>query len=138
MTDEERLDLCRRSYAAFSAQDIEMIEGMYHPDFEWHLGDMGLAVGTPVFAGASGLRDFMRLLTDEFGGFHTDIVEARGHGEQLLLRSRMRARPLQGETTVEQRLAQVIEFRDGLFWRVFQTDDPPPGWDEGRPLPVEN
>ena len=134
MTDEERLDVCRRSYAAFAARDADKATGLYHPDCEWVMGEIALAVDTPVFTGHAGLRDFMSLLREDFEEFDCQIVEARAREDLVLIRGMVAGRPLSAEMMVEQRLAQVIEVQDGLIRRVTQTDDPPPGWDVGRPL----
>jgi ketosteroid isomerase-like protein len=134
VTDEERLELTRRSYAAWSAADEDGMVALFDPECEWRLGDMAAAVGADVHRGHDGLRRFMRDLTTFFDGMHGEIDEARADGERILVRSWVAGRS-EAFGDVSQRQAQIVEFRGGRILRITQTEDPPPGWDEARPLP---
>ena len=61
------------------------------------------------------------------------IDQARAAGERILVRSWVAGRS-DAFGDVSQRQAQVLEFRDGRILRITQTEDPPPGWEEARPL----
>jgi ketosteroid isomerase-like protein len=133
VTDEERLALTKRSYAAWGAGDEEAMVALFDPECEWRLGDVGAALGTEVYRGHNGLRDFMRVLRTFFEGMHGEVDEARADGERILIRSRVAGR---SETfgDVSQRQAQVLEFRGDRILSITQTADPPPGWEGARPL----
>jgi len=133
VTDEERLELTRRSYAAWSAADVEGTVALFDPECEWRLGDVGAALGADVYRGHDGLRQFMHDLLTFFEGMHGEIDQARAAGERILVRSWVAGRS-GAFGDVSQRQAQVLEFRDGRILRITQTEDPPPGWEEARPL----
>jgi ketosteroid isomerase-like protein len=134
VTDEERLELTRRSYAAWSAGDEDGVVALFHPECEWRLGDLGAALGAEGYRGHDGMRQFMRDLTTFFQGMRGEITEARAAGDRILVRSWVAGRS-DAFGDISQRQAQVVEFRDGRILRISQTRDPPPGWEEARPLP---
>lgn len=133
MTDEELVRLCQASYAAWNAGDVEALVPLYHSDCEWVVGAAQAGLGVDVFHGHQGLRDFMREVRGSFAEYRNEILEIRRDGDRVLIRGTIAGRsPAFGE--ISQHQAQLGEFRDGLIFRVTQTDDPPPGWDEARPL----
>ena len=77
MTDEERLELTRRSYAAWSAADVEGTVALFDPECEWRLGDVGAALGADVYRGHDGRRQFMHDLLTFFEGMHGDCASPR-------------------------------------------------------------
>jgi ketosteroid isomerase-like protein len=133
VTDEERLELTRRSYAAWSEGDVEGMVALFDPECEWRLGDLSAALGTDVYRGHDGLRRFMHDMRTFFHGMRGEIDEPRAEGERILVRSRVAGRSdAFGE--ISQRQAQILEFRDGRILCITQTGDPPPGWEKARPL----
>jgi ketosteroid isomerase-like protein len=130
MTDS-RLDLLRRSYAAFSASDPDAQVAVWHPDCEWDMGPNVLSEA--VFRGHDGLRSFIAETTSLADRVEAEILEVRGHGEDVLIRGVNRFRAYE-RTVTNQPFGQVCEFRDGLIFRVTQTHDPPPGWEEATPI----
>jgi hypothetical protein len=140
VTSAEKLGLCRRSYAAFSAGlDIEALIPLYHPECEWRMGSMGAAAGTEAFRGHDGLRAWVAELDEGFESFAAQIDEARITGEgDLLLRgnSQGRSRGTHIELSIP-RYWQEIKFRDALCVGVVHFDEPPPGWDEATPLDLD-
>ena len=94
---------------------------------------MGAALGAAVYRGHDGRRQFMHDLLTFFDGMHGEIDQARAAGERILVRSWVAGRS-DAFGDVSQRQAQVLEFRDGRILRITQTEDPPPGWEEARPL----
>jgi hypothetical protein len=128
-----RLDLLRRSYAGFNAMDPEAISVFWHADCEWHMGDQGLA--DPVFHGHDGIRAFIGEIATIADGIESEILEVRDDGGNLLIRgvNSFHIRDHDVDAT-NQPFGQVAEFRDGLIFRITQTDDPPPGWESAAPI----
>jgi SnoaL-like protein len=132
--DAARLELCRVSYECWSTGDVERIVAIYDPECEWVMGEVGAALGQDCYRGHQGLRRFMSDVLTFFDDYRAEIVEARAHGERLLVRGWISGRTA-AFGDISQYVAQVIEFGDRCVLRVTQTDDPPPGWDGARPLP---
>ena len=133
MTDW-RVRLCRGSYAAWAAGDLEGVLELYDPECEWDMGPMAAAGLGPVFEGHAGLRRLFADLTGAFPeGFAPRIMELRLLGDQLLVRGDAigTSELVQVETTTAP-YGQIIDFKDGRIRKVSQTDDPPPDWDKAN------
>jgi len=122
------------SYAAFVARDGERLVAQYDPEIVWDFGPMAAAAPQRIWTGHAGLR----ALLDEFAATLADYdvrpLELRWHGEQVLVRATFRAFVAHmPEVGVESTFGQVIDFREGLIFRVLNTDDPPPGWENATP-----
>jgi ketosteroid isomerase-like protein len=136
VTPAEKLDLARRSHAAFSPPDIEALLPLYHPECEWRLGWMTGTSGTDTHHGHDGLRTFVEEL-DEVAVEHVaEIDEARITTDgKLLLAFTNRVRT-SGAANIELELKgwQEGEFRDGLILTVVMLEEPPAEWDDATPL----
>ena len=132
---EWRVKLCRESYDAWAATDFEALAKLYDPECEWDLGPMaGTGLG-PVYRGHTGLREMMAELTGVFEGFAPRLLDIRRWGDRVLIRGdAIGTSHLVGAETANAPFRQVIEFTDHRILRVSQTDDPPPNWDEARPV----
>jgi ketosteroid isomerase-like protein len=58
-----RADLCRRSYAAWVAEDADSLIGLFAENCEWNVEAMAATGIGPVYRGHEGLRRFMREIT---------------------------------------------------------------------------
>lgn len=124
--------LCRDSYAAWAAGDLDTLIELYDPECAWDMGPMAAAGIGPVFEGHAGLRQLFADLTGAFpSGFAPRIMELRRLGDQLLIRGNAigTSELVQVETTTAP-FGQIIDFKDRRILKVSQTDDPPPSWDE--------
>jgi ketosteroid isomerase-like protein len=128
-----RVDLLRRSYEGFAAMDADAVKAVWHPDCEWHMGPMILP--EPVFHGHEGIDEFMAIVAETAETIDARMLETRVLGAHLLIRGfntfRMRRHDVD---MTNQPFGQVCEFKDGLIFRITQTDDPPPGWEDGEPV----
>ena len=131
---DSRLELLRRSYAAYAAGDADAAVEVWHPECEWDMGLNAAATSEPVFRGHDGIRTFITE-TSSTADVQADILEVRGDGDRLLIRgmNRFHMRAYEVDLT-NQPFGQVCEFKDGLILRVTQTDDPPPGWEDAEPV----
>jgi ketosteroid isomerase-like protein len=130
-----RVDLCRRSYAAWVAGDAEALIELYDPDCEWDVGPMAATGLGPVYRGHIGLRAMLGELTGAFEGFAPRILELRVFGEALLIRGdAIGTSQLMHVETATAPFGQAIEFKQRRILRVSQTEDPPPNWDEAQPV----
>jgi ketosteroid isomerase-like protein len=130
-----RVDLCRRSYAAWVAADADALVELYDPDCEWDVGPMAAAGLGPVYRGHPGLREMLRELTGAFEGFAPRIIELRVFGEGLLVRAdAIGTSQLMHVETATAPFGQAIKFRTRRILSVSHTYDPPPNWDQAQPV----
>lgn len=136
MTPAEKLELIRRSYAAFSPPDLDALLPLYHRECEWRMGWIAAATGTDVYRGHSGLRDFVQVIAEAATSHVTELDQVRLRDDDLLLVEFTNCVRTSGATGMELTLQgwQEIDFRDGLIVAVIQHDAPPPGWDEATPI----
>lgn len=132
MSPEEKLELCRRSYAAFSTgPDLDALLRLYDTDCEWRMGHMAGAIST--FHGHDGLCQFVNELGEMFAEFKVEIDSARiTHGGNLLLQGHASGRFATTGIDVQLVIWQEGAFRDGRILRVVQTEGPPAGWDSAE------
>jgi ketosteroid isomerase-like protein len=127
------VDLCRRSYAAWVAADLDALVELYDPACDWDVGPMAATGLGPRFRGHEGLRQMMAELTEAFDGFAPRILDLRLSGERLLVRADAVGRSrLMSVDTATAPFGQVVEFKDRRILRVSQTYDPPPRWGEAQ------
>ena len=134
MTDW-RVDLCRRSYAAWVAGDAGAVVELYDPECEWDVGPMAAAGLGPLYRGHAGLLELLRELRGAFEGFAPRIIELRVFGEGLLVRAdAIGTSQLMHVETATAPFGQAVEFRMRRILRVCHTYDPPPNWDQAQPV----
>jgi ketosteroid isomerase-like protein len=136
MSPGEKLDLARRSYAAFNAgPDADALVALYHPDCEWRMGHAGAALGTAVFSGHDGLRSFARQMGEAMNDLQLSIDEARlAPDGSLLVRAHVAGRSTVQDMELRMQVWQQAEFRDGLLHRVVQLEEPPAAWESAEPI----
>jgi len=124
----------RASYAAIAARDAERLVAQYDPEVVWDFGPMAAATPQRIWEGHAGLRDMLDEFATTLADYDLQPLELRWHGEQMLVRGVFRAFVAHmPEVGVESTFGQVIDFREGLIFRVLNTDDPPPGWEDATP-----
>jgi len=128
------IERVRASYAAFVARDREGLVAQYDPDVMWDFGPMAAATPRRIWEGHAGLRDMLDEFAATLADYDLRLLELRRLGDRILVRGAFRAFVAHmPEVGVESAFGQVIEFREGRIYRVLNTDDPPPGWEEGVP-----
>ena len=108
---------------------------LYDADCEWDVGPMAATGLGPIYRGHVGLRQMLSELTGAFDDFAPRILELRLAGERLLIRGDAigKSQLMRVQSTTAP-FGQVIEFKDRRVLKVSHTYDPPPDWDEARPV----
>jgi ketosteroid isomerase-like protein len=135
MTPEDRLDLVKRSWSAFSNRDADALTPLFAPDCEWTMTPAVAAMLGERFIGHDGIRSLVQIFVDNASSLRGEIVEAKvAEDGTLLLEGRNVARSAVVGAETEFRLWQVIEFQDRFILRVTDLEEPPPGWDTAKSL----
>ena len=114
MTRREVIDV---AYEAWSRRDIEALLGVVHEDSEAR-PILGANIGTSVYRGKDGLRDWFLDLHQEWERFETRVEAVDERGERALCTLRIHARGRASGIVIDAELYHLIEFRDGLIRRL--------------------
>jgi ketosteroid isomerase-like protein len=129
-----RVDMARRSYEAFKANDADTLLEIYRPDAEWEMGQWGAAFGDD-FEGHKGVLAVLALTQDVLSDWDPQIEELRLREDgAVLIRASGSASSERMGAMLDVAFAQIIEFRDGQIQRVTQSEFPPDGWDGAEPV----
>jgi ketosteroid isomerase-like protein len=104
------------AFEAFERGGIEEALPFFHPDIEW-TADL-FALDPQTYRGHDGLRRYVQGLTEEFADFRNQPQEFIATNGQLIAWVLVSGRGLQSGVPVEQRVAELCAFRDGLIRRV--------------------
>lgn len=81
---EENIDIARRAYAAFNLAGIEGILDSLDPDIEWRTWER--FVREPrVYRGHAGVREVLRIFTENFDDFSAEPLEFIDAGERVVV-----------------------------------------------------
>jgi ketosteroid isomerase-like protein len=114
LTDEEPI---YRAYDAWSRRDIEGLLAVVHPDAEAR-PILGANIGTSVYAGHDGLRDWFLDLHQEWESFGTRVTRIEHRGARALCTIEISARGRASGVVIEGELYHLLELRDGLILRL--------------------
>jgi ketosteroid isomerase-like protein len=119
LTFEEKADLCRRSYAAFSRGDIEGMVALYTEDCEWDWSHFADWPEQQIYRGHEGLRKAYEDFIKAWQQFEVQPAEILDAGEdRLFIRCHMRVKGKTSGADIEATWAQVAEIRQGKGARV--------------------
>ncbi len=110
----ENLELAERVADALNRRDLEVLEELFHPDFEFHSAIARAEGG--VYRGVEGMRQYFRDVDAAWERLRIDLEDVREVGEQLLVLWRVTATSRSG-IPLDQVIAQVWTWRDGMPWR---------------------
>ena len=114
MTREETI---HRAYEAWSSRDIEAIVSLVHPEAEAR-PILGANIGAGVYAGREGARRWFQDLHQEWEAFETRVTGIEERGDRTLCTIAVRARGRASGAVIEGEMYHLLEFRDGLIWRL--------------------
>jgi ketosteroid isomerase-like protein len=114
MTLEETVHV---AYEAWSRRDIEALLEVVHPDAEAR-PILGANVGTDVYRGRDGLRQWFKDLHQEWETFQTRVTRIDERGDRAVCTIDVHARGRASGVVIEGELYHVIEMRDGLILRL--------------------
>jgi ketosteroid isomerase-like protein len=119
---DDRIERVRRAYDAFNAGDFYAAREIFHPDAEWHpyLG----ALEGELYRGRDQILAMWKGLGDAFGdSLRMEILRVVEHGDQLLVDVEAYAVGTGSGVEVNHRWTQLVDWRDGLVFRIRAYDD---------------
>ena len=122
MKFDARKELIERSYEAWGTGDLDTLFAIYHPDCEWDNSRLGLPDVPPISRGHDEMADFRRISLGMFPELFPIADEILDLSEDAaLVTGRWEARDLGPKSSLLDavaRFGQVIQFQDGLIFRV--------------------
>jgi ketosteroid isomerase-like protein len=110
----ENVAVALRIHAAYSREDLESFLREWHADGVYRAAITQAVEGvTGDFRGHAALRDWWQDLHDHYDDLHTEVVEVRDHGEEVVVVFFTRGRAKISGIAVEELLAQVVTVRAG-------------------------
>lgn len=109
---QENVEIVRLGVAALNRGDVEAFTALCDSQFKMRLvGVVGEGVD---YAGADGVREFFRDMSDSWTGWRFDIEDARDVGDRVVAIGVQRGQGRASGVEVEARRACVIGVRDGV------------------------
>ena len=117
-------DTVRIAYEAWSRRDIEALLEVVHPDSEAR-PILGANIGTSVYHGREGLRDWFLDLHQEWETFETRVTRIDRRGDRALLTLQVHARGRASGIVIDSDLYHLVEVRDDMIHRLEAFRDRP-------------
>src|SRR6478672_271435 len=116
---QENVETVYRAYDAVRRKDDEAFVHEMHPEVEGTAYFM--EADATVYKGHLGMRRFMEDTFSVFPDWHPEIVSATEYGDAVLAEVKGAGRGARSGVALEQRVWQVIKFRDGkaVSWRGY-------------------
>jgi ketosteroid isomerase-like protein len=105
------------AYEAWSRRDVEALLEVVHPDAEAR-PILGANVGTDVYRGHDGLRQWFKDLHQEWETFQTRVTRIEERGDRALCTIDVYARGRASGVVIEGELYHLVELREGLIARL--------------------
>jgi ketosteroid isomerase-like protein len=121
MTTEETI---HRAYEAWSRRDVETLLEVVHPDGVAR-PILGANIGTSVYHGREGLREWFHDLHQEWETFETTVTRIDESGDSAVLTVTVHARGRASGVVIDDELYHLVEIRDDMILRLeaFQDKD---------------
>lgn len=117
----ENVELAKRIEDAVNRRDVEAIEEVFHPKFEFHSA-LARAEGG-IYEAPDGMRQYFRDIDATWPDFTIELQDIREAGDQLVVIWRVRGTSRSG-VPLDLVNAQVWTWRDGMPWRNESYTDP--------------
>jgi ketosteroid isomerase-like protein len=111
-------DTIHVAYEAWSRRDIDALLEVVHPDDAEARPILGANVGTDVYHGHDGLRQWFKDLHQEWESFQTRVTRIEERGDRALCTIDVHARGRASGVVIEGELYHLIQIRDGLILRL--------------------
>jgi ketosteroid isomerase-like protein len=112
----ENVALVRKLMEAWNRGDFEMVIEYSTEDVEW-VPALVTTLGGDSFHGHEGLRRFLEDWENTWETFEVHPQEFRDLGNQVLALTRVHAKGRGSGVELDQPIAQIFDFRDGLIAR---------------------
>lgn len=114
---QENVEIVRRANALFRAGDLEGLIELYHPDAQWR--DLQHAPDTPeAVQGRSAIYALWTQWLGTFDDFTVDVHDFIDAHPWVICPSRWYGTGKQSGATIDIRVADAIEVRDGKIVRI--------------------
>ena len=110
-------DIVHRAYTAWSSRDVDALLEVVHPDSEAR-PILGANIGTSVYRGREGLREWFHDLHQEWETFQTRVTRIEERGDRALCTIEVHARGRASGVVIDGELYHLVELRDGLILRL--------------------
>jgi ketosteroid isomerase-like protein len=114
---EEHVDAVRRSFDAWNRGDVDAWLQHAHPEIEWVSEIATRVEGPMVYRGLAEMRRYWDEW-HELWAVAIELTEVRDLGETVIALGRVRTRGEASGVGLEQPIAYVFEFEDGLARRA--------------------
>jgi ketosteroid isomerase-like protein len=114
VTHEETI---RLAYEAWSRRDIEALLAVVHPDSEAR-PILGSNIGTSVYWGHDGMREWFRDLHQEWETFETHVTQIDERGNKVLCTFAVHARGRASGVVIDGELYHLLDMQNGLILRL--------------------
>jgi ketosteroid isomerase-like protein len=104
----QRVELVRRGFAAWNAEDPQWVLEHMSPEVEWVTPDTDPYSGT--YRGYAGVQEFWANWRNAVGKLHFAVEELLDADDQVVVIARRRARNEQTGLSVDDKIAQVFTF----------------------------
>jgi len=117
-------DTIHTAYEAWSRRDVDALLEVVHPESVAR-PILGANIGTSVYRGREGLREWFHDLHQEWETFETTVTRIEEHGDRALLTVQVHARGRASGVVIDDALYHLVEVRDGMIRRLeaFQDRD---------------
>ena len=109
---QENVELVRGAFALMTIPgDSETMIAASDPSFEMHFVQAG--GGATYYAGASGIREFFRDVTESWESFRFEATDLRDLGDRVLVLGDVRGRGRVSRVEVDDQWAWIVELKEG-------------------------
>ena len=112
---QENVEAVYRAYDAISRRDKEALVREMHPEVEGRLYTM--QVDGNIYAGHTGMRQFMDDLLAVFPDWQPEILQAIDYGDTVVLEVKGAGRGARSGIALENTTWQVVQVRGGKVFR---------------------
>jgi ketosteroid isomerase-like protein len=122
VTEEEKVELVRTMYAAWSRRDLPALLEYIHPDYELVQAEEN--VGATTYRGPEGIQELARQFAETWDGFEMTPTGFKLAGNRLAVRLHQQARGRGSGIVVESNASHLVEFRESRVVRMVAYSDP--------------
>jgi ketosteroid isomerase-like protein len=110
-------DTIHTAYEAWSRRDVDALLEVVHPESEAR-PILGANIGTSLYRGREGLREWFHDLHQEWETFETTVTRIEEQGDRALLTVQVHARGRASGVVIDDALYHLVEVRDGMIRRL--------------------
>jgi len=109
---QENVEIAKRGYDAFNRRDLDVVDELCIPDYEFFPALVGTVDGDS-YRGREGLARYFEMVSDTWEELYLIGEEFRDLGDRVLVLGRLEGRGRGGHVPVETPQGSIIELRGG-------------------------